>query len=339
LKSLQALSVKLNQVCGRNLGKALFGFFFMAILETIAMMVIVLPSLSLLSSENEDSPFFLAGACILGFCALEVWLLFQYGFASMLLRMVRGQFVTMGFIFMGFKTLRKSLKPTLFFSIIFALIFALIQLVLYLLSDEVTSFIDSWGMNAFVALLAGVLVLLFLFVILQGAFLFQISFEEDISFFSQLKKNHHLLKGKRFTLIRLIFIAGGRHLLIAATAFVFTQILSTLGENTSRLLALIGLILSFIYFVNAYTALIRMYFAVPVLYDNLTHVDVVVEDKWDVNTLILEETAALLAEKAAKSAPAEDPAAEADKTSPAEAPATETDSSSPAEDPSSSKGN
>lgn len=269
----------------------------MALIETIAMTAVLLPVFPILSSDDEVS--LLGRVCVglLLFCAVEIWFLFQYGFISMLLRLVQKKFVTMGFIFMGFKTLRKSLKPTLFLTVLCSLVMIVFQTLSLAFHEQLKPFVEKIGFHAFVYLFAGALALVCALILIHFAFLFQISFESETSSFrASLKKNHHLMKGNRFALVRLMLIAAGRPLLVAVIALVLESILTAGGEKVPGILGVISLFLSFIYFVNAYTAFIRAYFSIPVLYDSVTHVDVVVQDAPDENRLLLEETAALLSD-------------------------------------------
>lgn len=94
---LGALRAKVAAVAGRNSGKIVYTLFLSAILQTIVCALLMLPVLrGNVAADGVEALFLFA-------LTAAVRLTFQFGLQSMLLRMARGEFVTLGFLFAGFR--------------------------------------------------------------------------------------------------------------------------------------------------------------------------------------------------------------------------------------------
>lgn len=99
---LGALRARIEAVARRNSGKIIYTLFLSAILQTIVCAVIMLPVLrGNVAADGAESLFLFA-------LTAAVRLTFQFGLQSMMLRMARGEFVTLGFLFIGFRDPRSS---------------------------------------------------------------------------------------------------------------------------------------------------------------------------------------------------------------------------------------
>ncbi|MBQ7159410.1 MAG: hypothetical protein IJS09_08335, partial [Treponema sp.] len=114
--SFKQLLVRLNQTVRPNMGNALFALFLTLICETVLGMIFAAPAMMIMGRDTEIND--LIFAMLLVFCALVVWLLFQYGFHILILRMVRKNYVTLGYVFYGFKKIKRTLPLVLTISLI-----------------------------------------------------------------------------------------------------------------------------------------------------------------------------------------------------------------------------
>lgn len=284
------------------MGKALFSLFFMALCQTFVISLFVSP-LYVLFLRGPDGAFSLVLAFAVVFISFLVWALFKFGFFTLLLRMVRGEYVTLGFVFYGWRALKRSLPVSLFFAFVLTAFSAALCAGLFLCTDFFDMFAAffqaeeqaqaafHFDVKVLIGVVLAIVVLATLF--LSLAFLFLSAYDTGNSSLSAaLKTNFRLLHKRRLLLVRLLLTAGGRFLLIAFFAFALhTVLVLTTGAEKS---SLAKLILNFVYLVNFYTALLRMYFALPVLYEDARapKIDVLIEDKSD--SAVIDETIALL---------------------------------------------
>ena len=327
--------VRLNQAVRPNMGNALFALFLTLFGETILGVLFAVPAMKIVGQEGAlfNELFF---AAILVFCALLVWLLFQYGFHILVLRMVRKEYVTLGYVFYGFKTIRKTLPLMLTIGMVVAALTVAVvaggrifvaktgldATIAEQIAPSTTETVPSTepssdaaissdadvlpatdhsdllnGLLKQTAVLLAVYFLLLAVTFIRFVFVFYLHFDNPAdSVFRLFQKSARLMRKNVFRLIRLVICAGGRNLLIAAVAFGATMIIPATGESGSGRggLSIFVMLLNFVYFVNAYTALLRMYFAFPILYTDLIQPTIEVTITDDENSKVLAETVALL---------------------------------------------
>lgn len=310
------LLVRLNQVVRPNMGNALFALFLTLICETVLGMICAAPAMIRLSrGVNSLNDLIFSG--LLLFCTLIVWLLFQYGFHILILRMTRHEYVTLGYVFYGLKKIKKTLPLMLTISVIVAVLTVAFvaagrivmaksglaekvqETIVTTQAEEQTQDTTESGdspalvadaeqsldfnalaekhgdvMNSVLKQTGIMLVIYFLLiaaVFIRFAFVFYLHFDNPAdSVFTLFRKSARMMKKNVLRLIHLILCASGRNLAFAAAAFGMTLLIPTANANgTKGGFPILALILNLAYLVNAYTALLRMYFAFPVLYDSL----------------------------------------------------------------------
>ncbi|MBQ7159781.1 MAG: hypothetical protein IJS09_10245, partial [Treponema sp.] len=134
--------------------------------------------------------------------------------------------------------------------------------------------------------------LLIVVVFIHFVFVFYLHFDNpDDSVFTLFKKSAGLMRKNCFRLIRLVFRAGGKNLAVAAAVFALTVIIPDSKTNAGSM-RLFVLLLNFVYFINAYTALLKMYFAFPILYTARLEENTFTDEQKD--ALILAGAVALL---------------------------------------------
>lgn len=291
--NLKQLMVKLNQVSSLYLGKIMYALFLMSIMETLASFAVLSPVMRLLS--NGANPLVVKGETfLLAFFAICAWLCFQFGFAIMLLKMTRREYTNLGFLFIGFRRLNPAGKVIGTFGGLIA--------ILSLVARFVTKFIfykinpdfsfDKIDLSALqnadqiagqpellssvavdmltlVGIFLGVLFVLGLFVLIRFVFVFQLHFDNPSMPLLQLFKKSSLMMHKNvFRLILFALRAGGKQLFIAVFLAV---IVNFIPESKTSGLSVLVFIIDMIYFINMYTAMVRIYLTVPVMYEEILH--------------------------------------------------------------------
>ncbi len=256
--------VKLKQCVSLNIGKALFSLFFMTLLETITVLFLLSPSVYLLKDSSVALPL------ILSFIAVFMSMMFQSGFGVLLLRMFRKEYVTLGYVLYGLKNRKYSVKPVLLFSTCL-IVFIIAARVL---TRIMTPYVAPYGQEAelaFKLIAIGILFILFcLFVLFRFIFVFLIRYDNpSLSFAKSVIKSIKMTKGRVFKFIKFVLLAGGRQLFIAVTILIISFFIPESGDDTNAIVSLSSLILEFIYFINGYSAILKMYFTVPVMYETI----------------------------------------------------------------------
>ena len=293
------------------MGNAMISLFLTLICETVLCMFFAAPAMMRMGQRTggiEDLIF--TGSLL--FLSLLCWLLLQYGFHILILRMSRREYVTIGYVFYGFKKIRQTLPLILTMAaMIVALTLAFItgtRIVMAKLGIDVMiqKAMDSSenqveALSAFfghAGIILGLYVLILIIVFIRFSFVFYLHFDNPSAKpVFLLKKSAFLMHKNMFRLIRLDICAGGKNLIVAAVTFFLTLAIPATNRDGSRSgLSFVVLLLNFIYFVNAYTALLRMYFAFPVLYTDvlLAKIDIIVGKQ---DTIVMQEAAAFLASK------------------------------------------
>lgn len=269
--NIKQLLDELNKISKKTMSKIFYSLFLMIVLQTLLCSLIMFPVIK--GEANQ------VATIILGSLSSIVVLLFQFGFASLLLRMVKNEFVTLGFIFYGFK------KPKLSFPAIFAFLgmFAIIAILSnYLLNfvpldspfdkefaTQLNMELETFLLIKAIMTQASIFTLIsFFFVIIPFAFTFYFRLENPSkNIFWSMKKSLCLIfsNGNYFRLIIFALRAAGKRLVIAIILMILISYL-----NSSNSLGIITMILDFIYFLNIYSAIIRIYLSVPIMFTELT---------------------------------------------------------------------
>lgn len=107
-------------------------------------------------------------------------------------------------------------------------------------------------------------------VVIHFAFVFHLHFDNPSWKISKIfSQSFKMMKGKVFKLIGFALRAGGKNLLVAIVFAVLATFLP--GEKAG--LSILVFIFDLAYFINLYTALVKFYFTVPVLYEAILHED------------------------------------------------------------------
>lgn len=285
---IKRLMVKLNQISSQNLGKIMYALLFMSILDTLASFVILSPVMRMV--QNGVSTIALrTGTFILAFLAICVWLTFQFGFAVMLLQMTRRKNTNLGFIFIGFKRFNPAGKIIVSFGALIALLAVIARFIAKFIFFKIYpdfSFatpsiedLQAASENAellsqsatqtllFIGLFLLILFVLALAVLIRFVFVFHLHFDNpSMRVISLFRKSAELMQKNVFRLILFALKSGGKQLVIA---IVLAAIGNFIPETKNPGLSVFVFLLNIAYFVNLYTAMVRIYLTVPVLYEEI----------------------------------------------------------------------
>ena len=285
---IKRLMVKLNQVSSLYLGKIMYALLFMSILDTILSFVILSPVMRMVQ-DGVSMLVLRTGTFILAFLAICVWLTFQFGFAVMLLQMTRRKNTNLGFIFIGFKRFNPAGKIIASFGALIALLAVIARFIAKFIFFKIYpdfSFatpsiedLQAASENAellsqsatqtllFIGLFLLILFVLALAVLIRFVFVFHLHFDNpSMRVISLFRKSAELMQKNIFRLILFALRAGGKQL---AIAIVLATIGNFIPETKNPGLSVFVFLLDIAYFVNFYTAMVRIYLTVPVLYEEI----------------------------------------------------------------------
>ena len=288
---IKRLMVKLNQIFSQYVGKIMYALFLMSILETIASLVLLSPLTNLLRG-GAGALAVRAATFVFAFIVICVWLCFQFGFAVMLLKMTRREYTNLGFLFIGFRRLNPAGKVIGAFGFVIALLAIAARFIARLIffkinpdfnfeMPDLTALQDSERLSenaeiissaasdtlTFILIFLGVLFVLSLVVLIRFVFVFQLHFDNPSMPVARLfKKSAVMMRKNVFRLIVFALRAGGKPLVIA---LVLAVLVNFIPEKSNSGLSVLNFILDMVYFINMYTAMIRIYLTVPVLYNEI----------------------------------------------------------------------
>lgn len=258
------LIVKFAPVARKNLNKTFFTLFIIVILESLCSALFAGTSLLLNSMQDSFAVTFFSYALM--FCEVFFWFLILSGFATMLLRMARDEFVTIGFLFYGFRRFKKFAPAAFLYTLLTGISAAVVAGTMYFIPKSNPDFIvnleSKFGENAFLYLLIIFSFILVFLLIFPQVFLFFLKYDNPSrSVFSLAFLSSRLLFKNIFKFIGFVFMAGGRNLILAAFYFAAAQ--------KGGAVQFFSLIFVFLCFINFYKALSLMSLAVPFFYENL----------------------------------------------------------------------
>lgn len=295
--NIKRLMVKLNQISSQYIGKIMYALFLMSIMETLSFFVILSPSLSpsQAASTGLGSKIF---TLALAFIALCVWLTFQFGFAIMLLRMTRRQHVNLGYMFIGFKRFNPAGKVILSFAGLLALLTIAARFITKFIFSKInpdfsftavsiqdlqslsenTELLSDFALNTalYMGIFIGVLFVISVFTLIHFVFVFHLHFDNPhLSIPSLFARSAKMMHKNVFKLILFALSSGGKQLFVA---IFLALIVNFIPEDKASGLSILVFILDMIYFINLYTAMIRIYLTVPVLYEAILNPTLEIEE-------------------------------------------------------------
>lgn len=266
MKTYRQMIKTLNACMLKNMWKALLSFLLMSVLETCIMSAFSIPAMMLFSESGSPILTMLLAVLSL-YVGFTLVFMLQYGYQVLLLRLLRGDFVTLGFLFNGFRERRRIARASALFSVGLIVALVICQIIAVVLNLNYGEKIRSLSLP----LLAGIIFAIYsiISIILLVHFILVwvcLADNPNAKILQTFKMSFKLLKGKCFKLIGFVIFAGGSHLLVALAIFVVTLLVPT---NLTGFAGFLLSVAEFVYFIAAYTAAVRMFMAIPRFYMEL----------------------------------------------------------------------
>lgn len=270
MKNQVLLKNRLMAIASRKLGKVFISLFVMGIISSLFALISF--GGMMLADEIKNPWLSVAAnfACL--FAGSVLMFLIQGGFSIMLLRFVRSEYATIGYLFYGLKRFKKIGPVAIFFAGGFTVISLAVRVagagIKKLFPDFVQTVASLTGENGTFYIMCFVLVMLVIAFSYSFVFLFQVRFDnQEKSFFWCLKFSLFLSAGKFFSFVRFFISAGARNLILASFYFGMTLYFS--GDEESAVYDLLSMVFDFLYFINLYKAVSLMSLSVAVFYQEL----------------------------------------------------------------------
>ena len=111
MKNYRQMAQTLNSCLRVNMWKALFSFLMMSVLESLFMTSFSFLAMLIISSRENSIAVFVISLIFL-FVGFVFVMILQYGYQVLLLRMLRNEYVTLGFLFNGFRERKRIAKAS-----------------------------------------------------------------------------------------------------------------------------------------------------------------------------------------------------------------------------------
>jgi hypothetical protein len=266
MSTYRELKKKINACAGRQMGKALFAFFMLSILETLVLSVFMTPVL-LVSKEGRASVSEMIVTAISLYAGFIFILVLQYGYHVLIARLVRGNFVTLGFLFTGFRDRKRIFPAALLYAAGLTAALVICQVAAFMFNGRLSKFSARFGLPVFAVCVLSVFILLSLFILVKFTFVWLCLYDNPSAGVSAaFKRSVRLLHGKTFRLLGFILYAGGRRLVVAVIIFIAGVFIP---QATADKHGILMFVFEFVYFVAAYSAVVRMFMSIPVFYDSI----------------------------------------------------------------------
>lgn len=266
MKTYRQMIASLNDCMRKNMWKALFSFLLMSVLETFIMSIFSMPTFMLLS-ENTSVILNIILAVVSLFCGFIFVMMLQYGYQVVLLRLVRGDYVTLGFLFNGFREKKRVSKVAALFSVGFILALVICQIFAVFVNIKFSTKVRSMQLPVLAGIIFFVYAVISIILLIRFVFVFVcLADNPNMKTVGLFKLSASLLRKRCLKLAGFVLYAGGSHLLVATVIFISTLFIPSKTEGVVNFLISI---LEFVYFIAAYTAIVRMFMSVPLFYDNL----------------------------------------------------------------------
>ncbi len=266
---LKVLSLKMKEVLFKNSTKIFFVFFLLIVLQSLSSFIFTAPAAWLMMKAEQSSLYTIAGLSVV-FLGMFMAFMVLSGFAVMLLRMVRSEKVTLGYMFLGFRRFKQFFPGALAASLTVLAVCLIMRLVnryvFYsesIVAKKAVEFAGAYGDILFVLLITSAVII----VLLYGQIYVQF-FKYDnknLSIFYCLSESYKLsFKGLLFSILFFLVCAGRN---IALTLFYSGMSVAFSGNDEGSPLNLLTIIFEFLYFMNICKIAAILCLSFPILYE------------------------------------------------------------------------
>jgi len=259
------MHVYLNQCVKKNMGKAMISVLIFAFLQAFIYVLAILPiSMTILQDNNSIiltivSFVFIVAANLL--CNM-----INYGLNVLITRMVEKKYVTLGYLFFGFRNnTKKVFKASLVFTFIYSIVILTVSVLMVVFSSSLLPLFQEYTNVFAIIMTLVVFILLFIFISPFAFVYINIYSQPNTTVKEAFRLSRKIMFSHYFNAIGFLFYCGGLDLLIAIAVNIINVVIPS-DDNVNTALSFISAILGFIGFVCEYRALVNMYVSVPIYY-------------------------------------------------------------------------
>ena len=266
---LEKMTEKLSTVVQKNFRNAFSTVFIMMIIESIGSAIFLAPMMYF-SITEKTTPLTMGISYVLLAAGIICWFLLQSGAFVLFLRMVRGDYVSIGFLFYGFRKFKQFVGSAVFFAGLAAFVTVIIRFVIHFTKDttcDVLAFLDKhFGEINSILVIAVVLLLLAVIISIRFLFLFFVRYDKpEIGTFKSAGIAAGVIRKKILLLIWFVLKSSARYLVLALFYFAASTYFGFKTESAIQSVA--HFLFSFLYLLNMYKAFVMAYFATATFYD------------------------------------------------------------------------
>src|SRR5574344_54917 len=270
----------LNQCARKNMGKAVFALLISNIIQTVFMVLAIMPviNLSLLNESGAQNmaisfkfdPKSIVESIIFIIMALLISNLLLYGLIVLMSRMVEKKYVTIGFLFSGFREGSRIVRAAIVYVLIFFVGVGISGGIAYLLKIDISTSVINGDISSKQLLYISMTVIINIALELPFIFVWPIlRSDKNIKVAKAFGLSARMIFGRVFHFIGFVFFAGGINLIITVVA---TVLYTFIPNETSEIMQIVSMLLNIIMIASEYMALVRMYMSLPIYFYSLTGV-------------------------------------------------------------------
>ncbi|MBR1912259.1 MAG: hypothetical protein IJ828_07885 [Treponema sp.] len=254
------MHVILNQCLRLNAKKAIFAVFMYFLMQFFLMMIAV----SFVSLDSFAT-MLIAFCLLVGVNICSEMLL--YGLFVIMARFVEKKYVTIGFLFIGFrKDQKRILKVALVFTLIYASITILVSVAYFFCRNYFFIFFENTDSNSFFSFAALIVVFLTMVFTIPFSFVRLILYRNDeMQVLLAFKKSVSLIKGLFFHFVGFILYACGKPL-IQVIILQIVLLMFSASENSSASMQFLMTFMGIASIMAQYRTLTRFFISITIYY-------------------------------------------------------------------------
>ena len=266
------MNAVLSECLRKYTGNAVFAVFLYTILRSAVYTVCVMPPAFIAYSSGESvSSFSFAGLAVIVLFVIATLLdiVLCYGLFCIFTRMVKKEYVTLGFLFYGFKAgnRKRAFSVAGIFAVIIFIFSLIVMAVSMIFAKKLTALVLEKTLETVVLYFAPVILILLLIFIMPFAFVHIIvSCEPETKVFSAFLKSVSVVFRNFFHFIGYMIYAAGVNLPVCIISTLLTVLLPDSGKSGTGVPELAGMLFSFVAFFSEIMVVVRVCFALPVYY-------------------------------------------------------------------------
>lgn len=259
--SVMKLFELLQVVYRQNRRKAMFTLVLYMLLQAVILTFSMLSMFTVFSSESIPGNIV---TLVILFIALTVCFVLGYGMTITITRLIEKKFVTIGYLFSGFKRDRRVIPCALILSgIVFAVgIISSVIIVQYNLHNQVVVTAEEFAGKSFMIslILLAVIALLLLPFVFVWMYLYV---DSNMKVFTAFKKSAGMLFRNFFKFIGFEVLAAGFYFAVTVIVSIMSGKLEAVAGDKVQFVCMI---LSAVAIVTEYLGLVRLFFGVPLFF-------------------------------------------------------------------------